>query len=97
MTITKLQFSAAFCFAGVPHRCMYHPLAAASPPARQVTEGEAEMERIVGRCVKKNVQNTVHIVFLGCSNDLRPVLCLVFQRGATQGCNCTVLWLAGIS
>ena len=47
MTITKLQFFTAFCFAGVPHRCMYHPSAAASPPVCQGTEDEAEVERIL--------------------------------------------------
>ena len=47
MMTTKLQFSTAFCFAGKPHQCMYHPLAVASPPSRQVTEDEAEMEHIL--------------------------------------------------
>ena len=42
---------------------MYHPLAAASPLVSHVTEDEAEMERILGKCAKKNVQNTVPIVF----------------------------------
>ena len=55
MTITKLLFSTAFCFAGMPHRCMYHPLEAASPPVHQVTEDEAEMECILGKCVKKHL------------------------------------------
>ena len=53
------------------------------------------MERILGKCIKKNVQDTT--LFLGCSNDLRPVLRFVSQRGGTQGCDCTVFWLAGIS
>ena len=35
--------------------------------------------------------------FLGCGNDRCPMLCLVSQRGGTQGCDCIVLWLAGIS
>ena len=72
---------------------MYHPQAAARPPVRQVTEDEAEMERILG---KELVKHCSHC-FVGCSNDLRPVLHLVFQRGGTQGCDCTVFWLAGIS
>ena len=30
--------------------------------------------------------------FLGCSNDVRPVLRFVSERGGTQGCDCTVFW-----
>ena len=52
------------------------------------------MERILGKCVKKNVPNIVYIVFWVAS-DLRPELRLVSQGGGTQVCDCTLLWSAG--
>ena len=70
MTITKLQFSTAFC-------------SSSSSSDSSSSEDEAEMERILEKCVKKNVQDTVHIIFWGRRNDLRPVLRLVSQRGGT--------------
>ena len=39
---------------------------------------------------KERVKHCSHC-FLGCSNDLRPVLHLVSQGEGTQGCNCTRL------
>ena len=85
----------------VPYRCMYSSSSSSqssgSSGDSSSSEDQAEMEYILGKCVKKNVSDTVHIVFLGCSNGLRPVFCLVSQRGGTQGCDCTVLWSAGIS
>ena len=54
------------------------------------SEDKAEMERILGNSSKKRVKHCSHC-FLGCSNDLHPVLRLVSQRGGTQGCDCIVL------
>ena len=41
--------------------------------------------------LKGRVRHCSHCFFVGCSNHLRPVPRLVFQRGGTQGCDCTVL------
>ena len=71
----------------MPHCCMYHPLAATSPPVRQVTEDEAEIKRILGEYVKKNVQNTVHIVFLVAAMTYAQCFVLCFREERPRAVN----------
>ena len=73
-----------------------HAPAAASPPVRQVTHPAWRMRlkwNAFCETGSKRTCKTLFTLFLGCRNDLCPVLRLVSQGRGTQVCDCTVLLL----